>query len=97
MAVQAAEVAKWMLKAIAGKPDNRYPSLYDLRSRSLRTGLDCSAAKQVLGWQPNADLEIFLKEAIGCHLRPTVAGDLRLLRPMAAGAQSGPPAAISMP
>lgn len=78
--MQSVEVGKWMLKAVAGKPENPWPSFYDLKSRSLRTAFDCSAAKQTLGWQPNADLEVFLKEAIGCHLRPAVAGDLRLSR-----------------
>ena len=84
--MQLVEVCKWMLKVAAGKPENPYPSFYDLKSRSLKTRFDCTAAKQVLGWQPNADLEVFIKEAIGHHLRPVVAGDLRLRRQAAAPA-----------
>ncbi|HZU44582.1 MAG TPA: NAD-dependent epimerase/dehydratase family protein [Terriglobales bacterium] len=78
--MQAVELGKWMLKAAAGKPENPFPSFYDLKSRSLRTAFDCKAAKEVLRWQPNADPEVFFREAIASHLRPLAVSDLRLPR-----------------
>ncbi len=75
--LQSVEIAKWMLKKLAGKPDAAFPSFRDLKSRSLRAPLDCSAAKQILGWRPNADPDVFLREAIDPHIKPIPPGDLR--------------------
>lgn len=76
--MQALEVMKWVLKCAARKADNPFPSYRDLKSRSLQTKLDCSAAKSTLGWRPNADREYFFQEAIGSHLTPVSSSDLRL-------------------
>jgi len=77
--LQLIEIAKWTLKVAARKQNNPFPSFRDLKSRALRSELDCSAAKQMLGWKPNGDLDVFLEEAIDSHLTPIPAGDLRLL------------------
>ena len=82
--LQAVEIAKWALKIAARKPDNPFPSYRDLKSRALRATLDCSAAKQILGWKPNADLDVFIADAIESHLKSIAPGDLRLLETAAA-------------
>ncbi len=76
--LQALEILKWGVKIAARKPDNTFPSIRDLKSRSFEAQFDCSAAKRDLGWQPNADRQAFLRKAIDVHLRPIAPGDLRL-------------------
>jgi nucleoside-diphosphate-sugar epimerase len=76
--IQAVEIFKWMIKAAARKKDNAFPSYRDMKSRCLLTDLDCSAAKAALGWKPVDRVDVFLREAIDCHLTPIPAGDLRL-------------------
>ncbi len=76
--IQAIEIGKWILKALARKPENPWPSYRDLKSRTLVSPLDCSAARQRLGWKPNASLEVFGREAIDANVRAVPAGDLRL-------------------
>jgi nucleoside-diphosphate-sugar epimerase len=75
--IQAVEIAKWVIKALARKPENPFPSFRDLKSRGLFTQLDCSGAKTLLGWQPNADPEVFFREAIDMNLRPIPEDDPR--------------------
>jgi nucleoside-diphosphate-sugar epimerase len=76
--MQAVEAGKWMLKVMARKPDNPFPSFRDLKSRSLRASFDCGNAQRVLGWKPNGSLEVFLYEAVASHFKPFLPGDLRL-------------------
>jgi nucleoside-diphosphate-sugar epimerase len=76
--MQGIEIFKWLMKVAARKPGNTFPSYRDLKSRSLATQFDCSAAKTKLGWRPNANLEHFWAEAIDAHIRPVPPGDLRL-------------------
>jgi nucleoside-diphosphate-sugar epimerase len=75
--MQALEAGKWLLKIAARKPDNPFPSYRDLKSRALACQLDCSLAKEKLGWQPVQDAESFFAEAIDSHLPAIPAGDLR--------------------
>ncbi len=75
--MQALDLVKWVVKVAARKPENEFPSYRDLRSNGLRAQLDCSQAKQRLGWKPNADRELFLQEALLSHIAPIPAGDLR--------------------
>jgi len=77
----AVELAKWLIKSLARKPDNPLPGWRDFQSRSLRAPIDCSAARRLLGWRPNADADHFWREAIDPHLRPLADGDLRLPAP----------------
>jgi nucleoside-diphosphate-sugar epimerase len=76
--LQGIDIAKWLLKAAARKPDNVFPSFRDLKSRSLRTQIDCSTAKSTLGWKPVGDREVFLREAVDANLPAIPPGDLRL-------------------
>ncbi len=75
--LQASQIAAWALKRAARRPV-ACASLHDLRSRSLRRQINSNRAKRILGWRPNADREVFLKEAINSHVRPVPVGDLRL-------------------
>jgi len=76
--MQAIEIFKWLMKVAARKPGNSFPPYRDLKSRGLVSYLDCSAAKEKLGWRPNTSLERFYMEAIDAHLKPIPPGDLRL-------------------
>ncbi len=76
--VQAAELARWALKALGRKPNNRLGSLRDFASSSLSAPLDCSLAKKMLGWQPVSDVNEFRKQALLCHVQPLAPGDVRL-------------------
>jgi nucleoside-diphosphate-sugar epimerase len=76
--LQAFEIGKWLIKKAARKPENPFPSFRDLKSRSLRAPIDCSAAKSILGWKPCSDREFFLRSSIDSNLHPAAPGDLRL-------------------
>lgn len=73
-----AERLRWLIKAVARKPDNVCGSYRDVQSLSMSSDLDCSLAKRLLGWTPVCDREEFVRRAIEVHLRPIPAGDLRL-------------------
>jgi len=75
---QMLEIGKWFVKWVARRDGLSFPSYRDLKSRSLRTALDCSRAKKILGWQPNSDPVRFYREALEIHLQPIPQGDLRL-------------------
>lgn len=78
---QSIELCKWLLKVAARKAENPFPYYRDMVTRSFRTRLDCSAARDVLGWTPVDDREEFLREAIDSNLPLFAAGDLRLAEP----------------
>lgn len=75
--LQMLEIAKWLLKAAARKPDNMFPSYRHLRSSSLRAAIDSSAAKEALAWKPTADRRRFIAESILANVEPILPGDLR--------------------
>jgi nucleoside-diphosphate-sugar epimerase len=83
--LQSIDIFKWAVKVVARKPENPFPRMRDLKSRSFRATFDCSAAKQDLGWRPNADRDVFIRLAIDSHLRPIAPGDLRM--PMSPGTE----------
>jgi predicted dehydrogenase/uncharacterized protein YbjT (DUF2867 family) len=62
---QLSDLFKWGVKLAVRKPGNAFPSYRDLKTRALRAPLDCSGAKQQLGWRPEADRARFLARAIG--------------------------------
>ncbi len=72
------ELSRYLVKKLARKPGNRMVSFRDLRSGTLVTQLDCSQAKQKLGWQPVADREEFFRQAVDVFLKPIPATDIRL-------------------
>jgi nucleoside-diphosphate-sugar epimerase len=67
--LQAAELFKWGIKRLTGKPVAQ-PDKRDLLSRGLMARFDCSDAKHDLGWQPVADRDRFIAEAIDIHRAP---------------------------
>jgi predicted dehydrogenase/nucleoside-diphosphate-sugar epimerase len=58
------ELAKWMVKTVARKPENVFPNYRDLASRSLRSPFDCTRAKQILNWTPVSDRTRFIELGI---------------------------------
>ena len=74
----AGELSRYLIKKAVRKPDNRMVAFRDLRSGSLATQLDCSLAKQKLGWKPVADQEEFYRQAVDVFVRPIPDGDIRL-------------------
>jgi len=76
--VQLIEIGKWALKAIVRKPGNTWPAYRDFISRAMITQIDCTAAKKLLNWKPNADPEYFYREVVDSNIRPVEPGDLRL-------------------
>lgn len=66
------------IKKLLGKPYAGGTSSRDLESLTMASQLDCSLAKEKLGWRPVADPGEFYRQAIDVHLRPLPAGDLRL-------------------
>jgi predicted dehydrogenase/nucleoside-diphosphate-sugar epimerase len=58
------EMAKWIVKAVARRRENVFPSYRDIASRSLRSPFDCSRAKQVLNWTPVSDRARFIELGI---------------------------------
>jgi len=55
-----------------------YESFRDLKSSSMTAVVDCSQARQLLGWKPESDHNTFFQEAFECHIKPVPPGDLRL-------------------
>ncbi len=74
----AGELSRYLIKKAVKKPDNRMVPFRDLRSASLATQLDCSLAKQKLGWKPVSDGEEFYRQTVDVFVRPIPPGDLRL-------------------
>jgi nucleoside-diphosphate-sugar epimerase len=66
------------IKAVLRKSDKLVTTYRDLVSLTMATDIDCSQAKELLGWKPEADREAFFREAIDSHLKPIKPGDLRL-------------------
>jgi nucleoside-diphosphate-sugar epimerase len=73
-----AELSRYLIKKAVRKPDNRMVSFRDLRSGALATQLDCSLAKEKLGWRPVSDREEFYRRAVDVFVRPVLRGDVRL-------------------
>ena len=74
----AAELSRYLIKKAVRKPGNRMVPFRDLRSAALITQLDCSEAKQKLGWRPVSDREEFYRQAVDPFVRPISPGDVRL-------------------
>ena len=78
-AMGAFEWLIWATKAAVRKSENSRISYRDLQSLTMAADLDCSAAKKLLGWQPESDRDVFFREAIDSHLQTLPPpGDLRL-------------------
>jgi nucleoside-diphosphate-sugar epimerase len=75
--IYAVALGKWTVKAVGGLP-RRFPTYREIKSSGMYSDIDSSAAKRLLGWRPNADIEYFIQEAIESHLPPVHPRDLRL-------------------
>lgn len=60
------EMGKWLIKRVTGRAVPR-PFKRDLMSRGLLARIDCSNAKQDLGWQPVGDAATFHRQAMAVH------------------------------
>jgi nucleoside-diphosphate-sugar epimerase len=78
LAIQAFRTIVFLGKLALRRKDNVWQSWHELKNAPQRTWLDCSAAKELLGWRPVADRDEFVRRAIDCHLGPLHPGDLRL-------------------
>jgi nucleoside-diphosphate-sugar epimerase len=72
----AKEILMGLVKRMVGRHTEQQ-TYRDMLSSSKQSTLDCSAAKEVLGWMPNSSLERFRKEAIDSYFE-IQPGDLRL-------------------
>lgn len=55
---------KWMVKAVARKPNNTRLTYHELAYRSSRSPFDCSQTQNTLGWAPVNDLDEFIRKGI---------------------------------
>lgn len=60
------EMGKWLIKRVTGRAVAR-PFKRDLMSRGLLARIDCSNAKQDLGWKPVGDAATFHRQAMAVH------------------------------
>jgi len=72
------ELGRYLLKKAVKKPDNRMVTFRELRTGTFVTQLDCSLAKEKLGWKPVADRDEFFRQAMDVKIKPIPAGDVRL-------------------
>jgi nucleoside-diphosphate-sugar epimerase len=72
------ENAKALIKRVVSQHPEPRPTYREFRSSAMFTCIDNSLAKQRLGWRPNADLNVFIREAIEANLEPVPRGDLRI-------------------
>jgi nucleoside-diphosphate-sugar epimerase len=73
-----AEFTRWSIKALMRRDQNVLAPYRDIQSSTLISDLDCSAAKQLLGWKPVSDRQEFIRRAIDIHIKPLPPGDPRL-------------------
>jgi predicted dehydrogenase/nucleoside-diphosphate-sugar epimerase len=62
------DMFKWLVKVAVRFPERRMPSYSDWESRTQKARFDCTAAKQTLGWQPEADRDAFIRKGIDAAL-----------------------------
>jgi nucleoside-diphosphate-sugar epimerase len=79
--IYGGELSRYLIKEIARKPGNSKVGYRDFKSGALVTQLDCSLAKQKLGWQPVSDREEFFRQALDVFVKPIAPGDIRLEAP----------------
>jgi len=69
---------KAFLKRLLTGRKSDYSHYHDLVSLAMTTRIDNSQSKRLLGWKPNASLEVFIREAINPHVEEFRPGDHRL-------------------
>jgi len=73
-----AELTRYLIKKATRKPGNSKMAYRDFKSSTMATQLDCSLAKQKLGWKPVADREEFFRQALDVFVKPIHPADVRL-------------------
>ena len=79
--IYGGELSRYLIKEIARKPGNSKVGYRDFKSGALVTQLECSLAKQKLGWQPVSNREEFFRQALDVFVKPIAPGDIRLEAP----------------
>ncbi len=64
-ASQVMELGKWIVKRVGGRNDAPFPSFRDLKSRALVPPFSSRTARELLGWNPVEDPDLFLARALG--------------------------------
>ena len=67
----------YVKRLVSGKW-SEYSHYHDMASSAMIAAVDNSQAKKLLGWKPNASLEVFIREAIDSHVEEFRPGDHRL-------------------
>ena len=49
------------IKKLIKRSNVQLTTYHDLKARALRTPIDCTIAKRILGWKPEQDLDSFIK------------------------------------
>jgi nucleoside-diphosphate-sugar epimerase len=76
----ATNLVKAKLKGLLTRKKVDYQTYYDVASSSMRTFVDNSQSKKLLGWKPNDSLDTFIHEAIDPYVDPLHPDDFRLSR-----------------
>jgi nucleoside-diphosphate-sugar epimerase len=71
-------LCKAFLKRLVTGRKGDYSSYHDMVSLAMKTMVDNTQSKRLLGWRPNASLEVFIREAIDPHVEQFRPGDYRL-------------------
>ena len=58
------DLVKWAAKVVLRFPDRRFPRYRDWESRTLTAPFDCTAAKNVLGWNPTSGRAEIVRKGI---------------------------------
>jgi nucleoside-diphosphate-sugar epimerase len=69
---------KALLKRLVTGKKSDFSRYHDLISSSMKTMIDNSQSKRLLGWKPNDSLDVFVREAIDPHVEACKPGDYRL-------------------
>jgi nucleoside-diphosphate-sugar epimerase len=67
----------YVKRLVTGKK-SEYSRYHDMVSSSMKTMIDNSQSKKLLGWKPNDSLDVFIREAIDPHAESFRPGDYRL-------------------
>jgi nucleoside-diphosphate-sugar epimerase len=55
---------KWAVKVAVRHPERRFPSYWDWESRTQSAFFDCTAAKNMLNWQPTVERDALVRQGI---------------------------------
>ena len=58
------DMIKWAVKVAVRHPERRFPSYWDWESRTQSAFFDCTAAKNLLNWQPTVERDALVRQGI---------------------------------